>query len=210
MAAKLPWLQPGVIAGACIPGAVIVARAATGNLGANPIVEALNRFGLCALIFLVASLACTPVKVLTGWTWPIRIRRNVGVIAFSYASVHLLTYAGVDQGFAWGTLFQDVLKRPFIAVGFAAWLMMLPLAITSTDAMVKRIGFVRWKQLHRAAYVAGGLGALHFYMRVKSDVREPLIYASVLGTLLVLRVVDAIRHPKPKPKPRAAPRPEPG
>jgi methionine sulfoxide reductase heme-binding subunit len=210
MAAPLPWLKPGVIAGACIPGAVILGRAATGHLGANPISESLNRFGLCALIFLVASLACSPVKALTGWTWPIRIRRNVGVIAFAYASVHLLTYVGVDQGFAWGTLLKDVLKRPFIAVGFLAWLMLLPLAITSTDAMVKRMGFVRWKQLHRLAYVAGGLGAIHFYMRVKSDVREPLVYASVLGTLLVLRVVDAIRHPKPKPKPRAAPRPEPG
>ena len=144
MAAPLPWLKPGLIAGACIPGAVIVARATTGGLGANPITEALNRFGLCALIFTVASLACTPLKTLTGWTWPIRIRRNVGVIAFAYASVHLLTYAGVDQGFAWGTLFGDVLKRPFIAIGFAAWLMMLPLAITSTDAMVKRLGFLRW------------------------------------------------------------------
>jgi len=210
MAAPHPWLKPGVIAGACIPGAVIVARAATGHLGANPIAESLNRFGLCALIFLVASLACSPVKMLTGWTWPVRIRRNVGVIAFAYASVHLLTYVGVDQGFAWGTLFKDVLKRPFIAVGFLAWLGMLPLAITSTDAMVKRLGFVKWKQLHRVAYAAGVLGAIHFYMRVKSDVREPLVYASVVGTLLVLRVVDAIRHPKPKPKPRAAPRPEPG
>ncbi|HVE85365.1 MAG TPA: protein-methionine-sulfoxide reductase heme-binding subunit MsrQ, partial [Myxococcales bacterium] len=210
MAAPHPWLKPGLIAGACIPGAVIVARAATGNLGANPIAEALNRFGLCALIFLVSSLACSPVKALTGWTWPIRIRRNVGVIAFCYASVHLLTYVGVDQGFAWGTLFKDVLKRPFIAIGFLAWLTMLPLAVTSTDGMVKRLGFVRWKQLHRVAYAAGALGAIHFYMRVKSDVREPLTYAAVLATLLVLRVVDAVRNPKPKPKPRAAPRPEPG
>jgi len=210
MAPPHPWLKPGVIAGACIPAAVIVTRATTGNLGANPITEALNRFGLCALIFLMASLALTPLKLVTGWTWTVRIRRNVGVIAFCYASVHLLTYVGVDQGFAWGTLFQDVLKRPFIAVGFLAWLILLPLAITSTDGMVKKLGFVRWKQVHRLAYVAGALGALHFYMRVKSDVREPLIYAAVLGTLLVLRVVDAIRNPKPKPKPRAAPRPEPG
>jgi len=210
MAAPNPWLKPGVIAGACLPGVVIVARAFTGNLGANPITEALNRFGLCALIFLVAGLACSPVKLLTGWAWPIRIRRAVGVISFCYASVHLLTYAGVDQGFAFGTLFQDVLKRPFIAVGFLAWLIMAPLAITSTDGMVKRLGFVRWKQLHRLTYAAGALGVLHFYMRVKSDVREPLIYAAVLATLLVLRVVDAIRNPKPKPKPRAAPAPKPG
>jgi sulfoxide reductase heme-binding subunit YedZ len=204
MAAPNPWLKPGVIAGACIPGAVIVARAATGNLGANPITQALNSFGLCALVFLVASLACSPVKLLTGWTWPIRIRRAVGVIAFAYASTHLLTYAGLDQALDLGTLVKDVLKRPFIAVGFGAWLLMLPLAITSTDGMVKRLGFVKWKQLHRLAYVAGVLGAVHFYMRVKSDVREPLIYASVLATLLVLRVVDAIRNPKPKPKPRVA------
>lgn len=204
MAAPYPWLKPGVITGACIPGAVVVARAAAGDLGANPIAEALDRFGLFALIFLVASLACTPVKGLLDWTWPIRIRRALGVIAFVYASVHLLTYVGVDQAFDWGTLLEDVVKRPFIFIGLGTWLILFPLAVTSTGGMVKRLGFVRWKKLHRLAYLAGGLGVLHFYMRVKSDVREPLAYAAVLGVLLGLRVLDAIRHPRPKPRQRAA------
>jgi len=204
MAAPYPWLKPGIIAGACIPGAVVVARAAAGDLGANPVAEALDRFGLFALIFLVASLACTPVKALLDWTWPIRIRRALGVIAFVYASVHLLTYAGVDQAFDWGTLLEDVVKRPFIFIGLATWLILFPLAVTSTGGMVKRLGFVRWKKLHRLAYLAGALGVLHFYMRVRSDVREPLAYAAVLGVLLGLRLVDAIRHPGPKPRPRAA------
>src|SRR5512144_108368 len=131
MAAPHPWLKPGVITGACIPGAVIVARAATGHLGANPITEAINRFGLCAIIFLVLSLAATPLKLVTGWTWPIRIRRALGVIAFCYGSVHLLTYVGIDQAGDFGALLRDVVKRPFIMLGFAAWALMVPLAITS-------------------------------------------------------------------------------
>lgn len=209
MAAPHPWLKPGVIAGACIPGVVIVARAAAGQLGANPIVEALNRFGLCTLVFLIASLACTPLKILLGWTWPIRIRRTLGVVAFCYGSIHMLTYVGLDQGFDLGTLVGDVVKRPFIAFGMGAWLLMLPLAITSTDAMVRRVGFVWWKRLHRLAYAAGALGAVHFYMRVKSDVREPLIYAAVLTALLAIRALDAIRPAKPKAR-AAPPKPQPG
>lgn len=206
MAAPLPWLKPGVIAGAFIPGAVVIARAALGDLGANPISEALNRFGAIALIFLVASLACTPLKILLDWTWPIRLRKALGLTAFWYASLHLLTYVGADQGFALGVVVEDVAKRPFILVGMLAWLTMLPLAITSTDKMVRRLGFNRWKRLHRLSYVVGALAATHFYIRVKSDVREPLIYAAVIGTLLVLRAVDAIRSSKPKPKP-ARPKP---
>jgi sulfoxide reductase heme-binding subunit YedZ len=211
MAAPLPWLKPGVIAGAFIPGAVVIARAALGDLGANPISESLNRFGAIALVFLVASLACTPLKILAGWTWPIRLRKALGLIAFAYASLHLLTYVGVDQGLALSVVVEDVVKRPFILVGMLAWLIMVPLALTSTDRMVRRLGFNRWKRLHRLAYVAGALAAVHFYMRVKSDVREPLVYAVVLGTLLLLRAVEAIRSSRSRasPRPKAPPRPDP-
>jgi len=115
--------------------------------------------------------------------------------------VHLLTYVGIDQGADVGGLFRDIAKRPFIMVGVGAFLLMLPLAITSTDAMVREIGFKRWKLLHRLAYPVGVLAAIHFYMRVKSDVLEPLIYASVVAALLLIRLADNARSKKPKPKP---------
>jgi sulfoxide reductase heme-binding subunit YedZ len=186
--APLPWMKPGVFLGALVPLAVLMARGARGALGANAIALLLNAFGLLALVFLVASLACTPLKEVLGWTWPIRLRRMLGLFAFFYAGLHLLTYAVVDQGLDWPVLLKDVAARPFITVGFAAFLLMVPLAVTSTNAMVKRLGFVKWKRLHRLAYVSGVLGALHFFLRVKSDLRQPLVYASVLAVLFAVRI----------------------
>jgi sulfoxide reductase heme-binding subunit YedZ len=184
----LPWLRPGVFAGALVPLAAIVVRAAQGRLGANPIDQALNQLGLVALIFLVAALACTPLKALFGWTWPLRLRRMLGLFGFFYALLHVLTYSSLDQGLDWAAMWADVTKRKFIFVGFAAFVLLLPLAATSTAGSVRRLGFARWKLLHRLAYVAPALGALHFFLRVKKDVREPLAYAAVLGTLLLVRV----------------------
>jgi sulfoxide reductase heme-binding subunit YedZ len=184
----LPWLKPGVFAGALVPLAAIVMRGAEGRLGANPIAQALNQLGLVALIFLVMALACTPLKTLFGWTWPIRLRRMLGLFAFFYALLHVLTYSGLDQGLDWAEIWKDVTKRKFIFVGFAAFVLLIPLAATSTAGAVKRLGFARWKLLHRLAYVAPALGAIHFFLRVKKDVREPLAYAAVLGALLVIRL----------------------
>lgn len=167
-------------------------RAATGRLGANPIAEVLNQLGLLALVFLVASLACTPLKAIFGWTWPMRIRRMLGLFAFFYATAHVATYAGIDQGFDVPTLIEDVLKRPFILVGLAAWMVLAPLAITSTDASVRRLGFRRWKLLHRLAYVATGLGVVHFTLRVKKDVTEPVLYGAILAVLLAVRAFDPL------------------
>ncbi len=200
MARPQPWLKPALIVGATVPAVGIAWRARTGGLGANPVAEALNELGLLALVFLLASLACTPLNQLFKWAWPARVRRLLGVTAFVYASLHLLTYAGVDQAFDWKVLLEDVTKRGFILVGFAAFVLMIPLAITSTDGMVKRLGFLRWKRLHRLAYVCGALAVIHFYWRVKSDLREPLIYGALLGALLLARLLTR----KAKPKPRAA------
>lgn len=194
----LPWLKPAVITGSLVPIAFMPLRAATGRLGANPISEALNEFGLLALVFLIASLACSPLKTLFGWTWPLRIRRNVGVLAFVYAALHFTTYAAVDQGLDFKTILEDIGKRPFIFVGFAALVLMAPLAITSTDKMVRKVGFERWKLLHRLAYVSGGLGVIHFIWKVKKDITEPMVYATLLALLLGIRVVDAVRGRKPK------------
>jgi methionine sulfoxide reductase heme-binding subunit len=193
MAEKLPWLKPGVFVGSLTPLAVLLGRAARGSLGANPIAEGLNQLGLVALIFLVASLLCTPLKTLLGWTWPVRIRRMLGLYAFFYACLHVATYAGLDQSLAWGAIVADVVKRNFILVGFLAWLCLLPLAVTSTNAMVRRLGFARWKALHRLAYAAGILGVIHFTWRVKKDIREPATYAAVLSLAFLVRLADAAR-----------------
>jgi len=182
-----PWLKPAVFTGALAPLVAIGAGVARGTLGANPIAEALNRLGLVALIFLVAALACTPLKTVLGWTWPIRLRRMLGLFGFFYALLHVVTYAGVDQGLDWRAILADVTKRKFIFVGFAAFVLLIPLALTSTAASVRRLGFARWQRLHRLAYVAPALGVMHFTWRVKKDMTEPAAYALVLGGLLLVR-----------------------
>src|SRR5262249_1935657 len=139
------------------------------TLGADAVALVLNRLGLLALIFLVASLACTPAQRFLGWTWAIRIRRMLGVLSFTYASLHVLTYLVLDQTFDCGVIFADIPQRKFIIVGLSTFLCLLPLAVTSTDAMVRQMGFERWKLLHRLAYVAGLLAVVHFIWRVKRD-----------------------------------------
>jgi sulfoxide reductase heme-binding subunit YedZ len=189
-----PWLKPGMLAGSLAPAAAIALRAWRHELGANPIAQALNQLGLTALVFLVASLACTPLKTLFGWTWPIRLRRMLGLLAFFYAAIHVATYVALDQNLAWRAIFEDVAKRKFIFVGFAAFVVLIPLAATSTDSSVKRLGYASWKRLHRLAYTAGVLAAMHFVWRVKRDVHEPVVYGAVLVSLLAIRVLDHTRR----------------
>jgi hypothetical protein len=139
----LPWLNPGILVGASAPLLSILLRARSGALGANPIAEALNELGLMALVLLIASLACTPLRTLVGWTWPIRVRRLLGLLAFAYATLHVAVYAGLDQGLDLRAVLADVFKRKFIFVGFAAFVMMIPLAWTSTKGAVRRLGYAR-------------------------------------------------------------------
>ena len=194
----LPWLKPGLFVGALLPLAVLLWRAAHGTLGADAIAVGLNQLGYLALALLMASLACTPLKILTGWTWPIRVRRMLGLFAFFYASLHLLTYVGIDQQLDWPVLWGDVTQRKFMIVGFLAFLCLAPLAWTSTDASVRRLGFKRWKALHRLAYVAGVLAVVHFTWRVKSDVRVPMTWAAILGVLFLVRIADGVRTRRKK------------
>jgi methionine sulfoxide reductase heme-binding subunit len=201
----LPWLKPAVFVGALVPLVGLLLQALRGTLGADPVATALNRLGLLALIFLLASLASTPAKVVFGWTWPIRLRRMLGLWAFAFAALHLASYVGVDQRFDWPVLWADVTQRKFMVVGFSAFLLLVPLALTSTDASVRRLGYRRWKALHRLVYPAGVLAVVHFLWRVKLDVREPLIYAVVLGVLLLVRVVDAVRTRRAKARRAEAP-----
>ena len=184
-----PWLNPGVLVGASVPLLSILLRARSGALGANPIAEALNELGLMALVLLIASLACTPLRTLVGWTWPIHVRRLLGLLAFAYATLHVAVYAGLDQGLDLRAVLADVFKRRFIFVGFAAFVMMAPLAWTSTKGAVRRMGYVRWKRLHLLVYPAALCAVVHFVWRVKKDLSEPLAYAAILAALLLVRVV---------------------
>jgi sulfoxide reductase heme-binding subunit YedZ len=186
--APLPWLKPGLFVGALAPLLVMVIEAVQGTMGANPIAEVENVLGLAALVLLVASLACTPARRLFGWTWPARIRRLLGLFAFFYVSLHFLVYLLVDQSLDGGRIVDDIIKRPFITVGFAALVLLLPLALTSTTASIRRLGFRRWTLLHQLAYLAGVLAVIHFIWRVKIDVSQPLVYAGVLTALLLVRL----------------------
>lgn len=132
------------------------------------------------------SLAVTPLRRLTGWNRLVRQRRFVGLVAFVYVTAHFLSYVVLDQFFAWSYILEDILERPFIMSGFVAWLLLIPLAVTSTRRWIRRLGR-RWMELHRLVYAAGALGVLHYYWKVKADTREPLVFALVLLILLLLR-----------------------
>ena len=179
-----------------LPALLIGLDAWRGRLGANPIAEILNRLGFWALTFLLLSLAPTGVKILLGWTEPLRYRRTIGLFAFFYAFLHFATYLGVDQFFDLHAIGADIVKRKFITVGFLAFLLLVPLAVTSTDRWVRRLGFVRWKQLHRLSYLAALCGVVHFIWRVKADLRQPLTFAAILALLLLVRVVGARSSPE--------------
>jgi sulfoxide reductase heme-binding subunit YedZ len=182
------WLKPFAFVAALGPLLWLAGRAVRGALGADPVAEVLNRLGLYALVLLLCSLACTPLQILFAWKWPPRLRRMLGLFAFFYASLHLSTYVGVDQFFDFASIGKDIAKRRFITVGFAAWCSLLPLAVTSTQGWVKRLGFRRWKRLHRLAYLAAALGVVHFVWRFKTALLEPLVAAAVLASLLGVRL----------------------
>jgi methionine sulfoxide reductase heme-binding subunit len=179
---------------AFLPAARLAWLVVVDRLGANPIAEVLNRLGFWTLVWLMVSLAMTPLMLLTGWTWPIALRRLLGLVAFAYVCLHFGVYLGVDQFFDFAEIGRDIVQRPFITVGFAALVLLVPLAITSTSGMLKRLGARRWKRLHRLVYVAAMLGVVHFLWRVKSDRRQPLLFAAILAVLLGIRLVAALRR----------------
>jgi sulfoxide reductase heme-binding subunit YedZ len=186
-------LKPTVFALCCLPLVKLGADAFRGELTANPISEVLNRFGFWALTWLMVSLAISPAKALFGWTSPMRVRRMIGLFAFFYAALHFATYLGLDQAFALDDIGKDIFKRKFITIGFGAFLLLVPLALTSTDRSVKSLGFRRWKRLHRLVYAAAVLGVVHFLWRVKADKLVPSIFAVTLVLLFAIRVVVAAR-----------------
>jgi len=156
------------------------------ELGANPFEVLTRSTGEWALRFLLITLAMTPLRGITGAAWPLRFRRMLGLYAFFYVCVHLLTYIWLDHFFDWGEVIRDIIKRPYITFGMLAFVLLVPLAITSTKKMMKRLGR-RWKSLHKLIYVISILGSLHFLLLVKADLREPLIYSLILAALLLVR-----------------------
>ncbi len=190
---KLYWLVPAIVTGALVPFAVMAYRLYEHRLGANPIATALNQVGLLALIFLCASLSCTPLKIVFNWNWPLRVRRTLGLAAFFSALLHFSIYFGLDQRLDLVPVLKDITKRPFIAVGFIALVLLVPLAWTSTRGAVSRMGFVRWQRLHRLAYVIGALAVVHFYLRVKADHSQPIAYGLIVGLGFALRAVAKLK-----------------
>jgi sulfoxide reductase heme-binding subunit YedZ len=185
----IKWVaKPAVFLALSAPFITMAFDATRGGLSANPIEDVLHRSGLWGLRILILSLAITPLKRLFGWNRLIRFRRMVGLFAFFYLALHFSIYLGLDRFFSIDDIAEDIALRPFITVGFASLLLLLPLAVTSTKKMVKRLGARRWTRLHRLVYPAAIGGVIHYIWAVKLDTREPIVYAVLLGILLTLRV----------------------
>ena len=163
-----------------------VARTGGNALGADPVAEIEHRLGLWALRFLMLALAITPLRQLTGWNVLVRFRRMLGLYAFAYATLHFAAYLGLDLRGYWTQVFEDIAKRPYITVGFTAWALLVPLAITSTAGWIRRLGR-NWAHLHKLVYAVAVLAVLHFWWLVKSDIREPALYAGIAALLLGFR-----------------------
>ena len=210
-------MKPLVFAAALVPCAHLVWRGFNGNLTADPLVEITNETGIWTLRFVVVTLAITPIRRLSGWNTIIRFRRMLGLFAFFYAMLHFLTYLVGDRfasldfpdGFvAWSTfvnlmasIWDDIAKRPYITVGFIAFVSMIPLALTSTAGWIRRLGGRNWQRLHRLIYLTGIAGVVHYWWRVKADTLHPLIYALLVALLLGYRLARSVnrsrvqRHP---------------
>lgn len=153
-------------------------------LGANPIEKITRTTGYWALTMIMVTLSATPLKQLLGWSWLVRLRRMLGLFAFFYALLHFSTYLVLDQFFDWDSIIKDIAKRPYITMGFPAFLLLIPLAVTSTDGMIRRLGGKRWKFLHRTVYLCAVGGVIHYWWLVKKDLTNPLMFAAVLALLL--------------------------
>lgn len=160
----------------------------TGNLGANPIEEVELRTGRWALRFIIITLAVTPFRQITGWNEVVRYRRMFGLFAFFYATLHLSAYIGLDMFFDVSDIVEDIVEHPYITIGMATWLLLLPLAVTSTRGWIRRLGGRRWNALHRLIYVAAITGTIHYLWAVKKDTFLPLVYLAIIGALLAWRL----------------------
>jgi sulfoxide reductase heme-binding subunit YedZ len=184
------WTKVPIFLVCLVPLGVLVWRALTANLGANPVEFIQHATGDWTLRFLVFTLAITPLRKLLKVPDLIRFRRMLGLFAFFYSCLHFLTYLGPDQSFDLAAIWRDVAKRPFITVGFTAFVLLIPLAITSTAGWIRRLGGRRWQMLHRAIYISAICAVIHYYWLVKSAVLRPLTYAAIVAVLLLWRLGD--------------------
>lgn len=181
-------LRPTVFVAALIPAALLIWDATAGSLGANPIEEIEMRTGWWTLFFLLATLAVTPLRRVSGWNRLIKLRRMIGLFAFFYGTVHVSAFVGLDFFFDWRLIGAEVLERPWITIGMASWLLLVPLAVTSTKGWIRRLGGRRWAMLHRLVYLSAAGGTFHFFYAVKQDRTQPLLFAAILALLLGARI----------------------
>jgi len=205
---SMKWLKPPIFVLCLLPVVVLLLQAfheqlhadsllaflhLQPDLGANPIEKITHTTGDWILIFLCITLTITPARRIFGQPWLIKFRRMFGLFAFFYACLHFLTYIWLDQFFSWSSIVKDVAKRPFVTAGFTAFVLLIPLALTSTAGWIRRLGGKRWQQLHRLIYISAIAGVVHYYWLVKSDVRLPVMYAAIVTLLLGIRAVQALR-----------------
>jgi methionine sulfoxide reductase heme-binding subunit len=190
---------------ALTPLALLLLKYKNEDLGANPVEFITHWTGDWTIYFILITLALTPLRRITGWNDATRFRRMAGLYAFFYGSLHLLTFWGIDHQFVWGEILPDVYKRPFVTAGFTAWLLMVPLALTSTAWSIRKLGGKRWNALHRLIYVTGVAAVVHYWWLVKKDITKPLEMAGILVILFGVRVFFDVRKrllagKKPLPK----------
>ncbi len=194
---RLIW-KPVVFLLCLVPAALVVTDAfeITGQLGANPIEEIQDRFGIWAIRFIMITMAVTPLRHLTGWNWLLRFRRMLGLFTFFYVLIHFLTWLILDQSLLLSAIAEDLTERPFITIGFTALVLLTAMAVTSTNGMRRRMGR-RWQKLHYSVYVIGLLGVWHYWWQVKKDANDAQIYAVILAVLLGFRIWWKLRQKKP-------------
>lgn len=190
--------KPLVFAACLVPLGLLAWRTLTGNLGANPIEAITHATGDWTLRLLLITLAITPLRRLSGWNRVIGFRRMLGLFAFFYGTLHLFTYLWLDKFFAWADILHDIPKRPFITIGFSAFVLMVPLALTSTAASIRRLGGRRWRALHRLIYVTAVFGVVHYWWLVKADITRPATYAGILALLFLVRAWFAAEKALPR------------
>ncbi len=196
------WTKVAVFVSCLVPLGILVREGFTAGLGANPVEFIEHATGDWTLRFLAITLAITPFRKLLGLPLLIRYRRMVGLFAFFYGCLHFSTYLIFDQMLSLSEMWQDVMKRRYITLGFTGFMLLVPLAVTSTAGWIRRLGGRRWQRLHQAIYLTAVAGVIHYYWLVKSDVRQPLLYAGIIGVLLAWRLFKWMRERTREPAPR--------